>query len=487
MVKEVKNILDSYPEYEANIGTEVHLQLKTKSKIFCSCPNQFGAQPNKNICPVCAGYPGVLPVLNRKVVDHAITLGIATKCSIARVSEFARKHYMYPDLPKNFQITQENKPICKEGHIPIDMSDGTEKNIKLIRIHMEEDAGKNIHTKTDVSFIDLNRAGTPLLEIVSYPDMTNAYDTKSYLTRLRSIVQYLNISDANLEEGSFRVDVNISVRGRGEKKLGTKVELKNINSFKFISQSINYEIERQINLIEQGKEVEQETRSWDEKSHKTVFMRSKAAAFDYRYFPEPDMPIVITDDEWIERLSKELPELPHQKYHRLQKEHDLSTDEAGTMINMHGLADFFEKTVVLCKKPKLVCNWILRNLLAYLNEHKLELRECKVTPETLAELIVEIDKKIITSKTAQDVFEEMAFSGKYPSIIVQEKGLKQISSKEKLEPIIISIVESNPEQVAKYKSGNERVFTFFIGQAMKLTEGKGSPEVIKELLEKHLK
>lgn len=487
MIKEVKNILDSYPEYEANIGTEVHLQLKTKSKIFCSCPNRFGDQPNENICPTCSGYPGVLPVLNRKVVDFAILLGIATKCDISRVSEFARKHYMYPDLPKNFQITQDNRPICTQGHIPIDLTNNTEKNIRLTRIHIEEDAGKNIHTKTGESFVDLNRAGTPLLEIVSYPDISTAYEAKSYLTRLRAIVQYLNISDANLEKGSFRVDVNISVRKRGAEELGTKVELKNINSFKFISQAINYEIERQINLVENNEEVVQETRSWDEKSHKTVFMRSKADAFDYRYFPEPDLPLIITDDEWIERVRKELPEMPHQKYHRLQKEYDLSPDESGIMVNMTGLADFFERTSELCKKPKLVSNWILRNLLSYLNEHKLELSECKVRPETLAELVVEVDKGIITSKTAQEVFEEMADTGKYPSIIVQEKGLKQISSSEELEPIIMSIIKDNPEQVQKYKDGNERLFTFFIGQAMKLTKGKGSPQVIKKLLDKHLK
>ena len=311
MIKEVKNILDSYPEYEANIGTEVHLQLKTKSKIFCSCPNKFGAKANENICPICAGYPGALPALNRKVVDFAILLGMATKSKISRVSEFDRKHYMYPDLPKNFQITQDNKPICTEGFIPIDLQDKTEKTIRIIRIHIEEDAGKNIHTKTGESFVDLNRAGTPLLEIVSYPDISNAYDAKSYLTRLRAVVQYLNISNANLEEGSFRVDVNISLRKKGVEWLGTRIELKNINSFKFISQSINYEIERQINLIEQGGTVAQETRSWNEKAHKTVFMRSKADAFDYRYFPEPEMPLIITDDKWIARLRKALPVLAH--------------------------------------------------------------------------------------------------------------------------------------------------------------------------------
>jgi len=487
MSKDIKNILDCYPEYEANIGIEVHVQLKTKSKIFCSCPNQFGAQPNKHICPVCSGYPGTLPVLNRKVIDFAIMLGLASKCSIAKASEFARKHYMYPDLPKNFQVTQDNKPICQNGSISIDLPDDTEKKINLIRIHIEEDAGKNIHATTGESFVDLNRAGTPLLEIVSQPDIANSIEAKAYLTRLRSIVQYLDISDANMEEGSFRGDVNISVKKKGAKELGTRAELKNINSFRFIGQAINFEIERQINLLEQGETVKLETRLWNEKQHKTVFMRSKEDATDYRYFTEPDLPIILIDDVWIERLRKELPELPHHKYHRFQNEYDLTKDEALILTSQHDLALFFEKTVNICKKPKLVTNWMLRNLLAYLKEHKLELPECKVKPETLAELIIEIDKKIITTKTAQDVFEEMAHTGKYPSIIVQEKGLRQVSDPEELKPIISEIIASNPKQALDYKNGNEKLFMFFVGQAMKATKGKGNPVVLKELLEKLLK
>jgi len=487
MSKKIKNLLDSYPEYEAAVGIEIHVQLKTNSKIFCSCPNKFGSQPNKNICSTCAGYPGTLPVLNRKVVDFAVMIGLATRCDIPRVSEFARKHYMYPDLPKNFQITQDNKPICLEGQIPIDLPDGTEKQIRLIRIHIEEDAGKNLHTTPTESFVDLNRAGTPLLEIVSYPDMKNTYEVKEYLSRMRALVQYLKISDANMEKGSFRADVNISVNKKIDSELGTKVELKNINSFKFIGQAINYEIERQIGLLEEGKQVEQETRSWDEKKHKTFFTRAKKGASDYRYFPEPDLPLIIIDDEWIERIRKDLPELPHQKYHRFQKDHGLSPDEANIIITYPRLAGFFEATVNLCKKPKLVSNWILRNVLAYLNEHKLELHECKVTPETLSELIIEVDKNIITNKTAQDVFLEMAHTGKYPSIIVQEKSLKQISSIEELEPIVITIVETNPKQAEAYRNGNERLFTYFIGQTMKLTKGKGNPKVITQLLEKYLK
>ena len=446
-----KNILDCYPEYETNIGIEIHVQLKTKSKIFCSCPNQFGIKPNKNVCPICAGYPGVLPLLNKKVIDFAIMLGIATKSNITKISDFARKHYMYPDLPKNFQITQDRRPICEKGHIFIDLPNETEKKIRLIRIHIEEDAGKNIHASKTESFVDLNRAGTPLLEIVSYPDLSNSLETKKYLTQLKSIIQYLDISDANMEKGSFRSDVNISVKKKNAIKLGNKVELKNINSFKFIAQAIDYEIERQIKLIENNEIIKQETRSWNEKQHKTVFMRSKEEIDDYRHFIEPDLPRIVIDTEWIERLNSKIPELPHQKYKRFQKEYELTKDEADILTNQYDLAIFFEKTVNLCKKPKLVSNWILRNLLSYLKEKKVELNKCKISQETLAELIIEISKGIINTKVAQDIFLEMANTGKYPSIIIQEKGLKQINSLEDLKQIIVNVIKKHPEQVEKYK------------------------------------
>lgn len=474
-------------KYETNVGIEVHLQLKTNSKIFCSCPNQFGDKPNKNICPICSGYPGTLPVLNKKVVDFAVALGIATNSQISKVSEFARKHYMYPDLPKNFQITQDSKPICTDGYIPIELQDNSEKKIRLVRIHIEEDAGKNIHSTGNESFVDLNRAGTPLLEIVSHPDMASSYEAKAYLTQLRTITQYINISDANMEEGSFRADVNVSVRKKGAKTLGNRVELKNINSFKFITQAINYEVERQIELLESNKSVSTETRAWDEKEHKTIFMRSKEEAEDYRYFVEPDLPIIVVDEEWQNRIAKQLPELPHKKYHRFQKEYGLTKDETEALIADNAVANFFEQSAKLCKKPKAISNWMLRDLFAYLNEHKLNINNCKVKPETLSELVMEIDRGIITGKTAQEVFLDMANTGKYPSIIIQEKGLKQIGSSNELEPIILQIINDNPEQVAKYKAGNERLFTFFIGQAMKKTDGKGNPQIIKDLFDKHLK
>lgn len=483
----MKNILDCYPEYEANIGIEVHVQLNTESKIFCSCPNEFGEQANKNICPVCSGYPGVLPVLNRKVVDSAIMLGVALNSTIAKRSDFARKHYMYPDLPKNFQITQDERPICNGGYLMIDLPDGSEKKIHLTRIHMEEDAGKNSHQSDGISFVDLNRTGTPLLETVSEPDMASVFEAKAYLNRLRTIVQYLGISDANMEEGSFRADVNISVRRKTEKELGRRVEVKNINSFKFIGQAIDFEIERQIKLIEEGGTISQDTRLWNEKKHETVFMRSKEGAQDYRYFHEPDLPLIVVDDQWIDRIKKMIPELPHKKLKRFEKDYGLTSEEAGILIEQLNLSLFFEKTAAICKKPKQVSNWILRDFIGYLNEHKIPLEKCKITPETLAELVVEIDKDIINSKTAQVVFEEMAASGKYPSIIIQEKGLKQLSSVDDLEPLILDIIKNNIDQVAKYKNGNERLFTFFVGQAMKATKGKGNPVIIKQLLDKHLK
>jgi|SaaInlStandDraft_3_1057020.scaffolds.fasta_scaffold13523_2 aspartyl-tRNA(Asn)/glutamyl-tRNA(Gln) amidotransferase subunit B len=486
MLKECKNILDCYPEYEVVIGIEVHTQLKTKSKVFCSCPNQYGDSPNKNTCPICAGHPGTLPVLNRTVVDFAIKAGLATHCEISKVSDFVRKHYNYPDLPKNFQITQGDKPICKEGYIPIDMPDGTEKKIRLNRIHIEEDSGKNIHTEANCSFVDLNRAGTPLLEWVSYPDISSAFEANEYLTRLHSIVRYIDISNANMDEGSFRADINISIKKKSQKKLGTRVELKNINSFKFIRQAIDYEIERQIKLLESGKSIKEETRLWDSKKHTTFFMRTKDSTDDYRFMSEPDLPLIIIDQQWLKRIKPEIPELPHQKFHRFQKEYSLSASEVEALIDNPQVSNFFEKTILIYNKPKQVCNWLLRDVLGFINEYKKELSEVKITPETFAELIAEIDKGIINSKVAQGVFIEMATTGKYPSIIIQEKGLKQIESVEKIEPVILEIIKNNPEQVEKYRAGKERLFTFFVGQAMKTTKGKANPKTINELLKKYL-
>jgi aspartyl-tRNA(Asn)/glutamyl-tRNA(Gln) amidotransferase subunit B len=486
MSKKCDNLLDCYPEYEATIGIEVHTQLKTKSKIFCSCKNKYGETPNKNICPICAGYPGTLPVLNRKVVDFAITAGLATHCHISKVSDFFRKHYNYPDLPKNFQITQGNRPICEEGYIPIDLPDGTEKKIRLQRIHIEEDSGKNIHSSTGKSYVDLNRAGTPLLEWVTHPDLSNSFEANAYLTRLHAIVQYIGISDADMEKGSFRADINISVKKKTAEKLGTRIELKNLNSFKFIRQSIDYEIERQIKAIESGETIREESRLWDPKKRETFFMRTKDSSEDYRFTLEPDLPLIIIDNQWKERLRAELPELPHQKFHRFQKDYNLTAGEADALISNPEVSRFFETTIKICNKPKQISNWLLRDILGYMNENKKTFSEIQITPETFAELITEIDNGIISSKIAQDIIIEMATTGKYPSIIIQEKGLKQIGSTEEIEPIILEIIEKNPDQVERYRNGNDRLFAFFVGQAMKATKGKGNPKIIKELFEKYL-
>ncbi len=481
------SILQKYPDYEVNIGMEVHVQLTTKRKIFCTCANEITKEPNSNICQICSGHPGVLPTLNKKVVEYAILAGLATNCKIAPISTFARKHYFYPDLPKNYQITQNTEPICIEGNIDITLEDGSKKSIRLIRIHMEEDAGKNIHsTYGNESFVDLNRAGTPLLEIVSYPDISSAYETKEYLKTLRSIVQYLNICTGNMEEGAFRADTNISVRKKGSAKLGTKCELKNINSFKFISDAIEYEIERQITLLENGEKVRQETRLWDEKNRKTILMRSKEEAADYRYFQDPDLPLLQISQNWINEIKKQLPELPHQKFERFIKEKGLTEYEADILINDIELSNYYEKTSKL-NPSKQIINWILRDVLGYLKENKLTISDFKVTPEKLAKIIELVEKGVINNIAAKEVFEEIAKNGKEPSEIIKEKGLEQIGSAAELEAIIKQIINENPGQVEQYRSGKDKLFGFFVGEAMKRTKGKGNPNIIQELLKKYLK
>jgi aspartyl-tRNA(Asn)/glutamyl-tRNA(Gln) amidotransferase subunit B len=480
------SVLDRYPDYEVNIGMEVHVQLTTKSKIFCSCANEVVKQPNSNICNICAGHPGVLPVLNKKVVDYAILAGLATNCKITPVNEFARKHYFYPDLPKNYQITQSYDPICTEGFVPIRLHDGSIKKVRLIRIHMEEDAGKNIHSaQSHESFVDLNRAGTPLLEMVSYPDISSAEETKAYLKTLRSIVLYLKICSGNMEEGAFRADTNISVRKKGAKEFGTKCELKNINSFKFIGDAIEYEIERQIELIESGGKVRQETRLWDTKNKETVVMRSKEEAADYRYLPDPDLPLIDIDAEWIARMKDLMPELPEQKFERLVK-NGLTPYEADIIVEDLELANYYEQAAKHTSSKQLI-NWILRDVMGYLNENKIGLIEFKVTPEKLASLVEMIEQGKINNATAKEVFEIVAQTGQNPAQIVKEKGLEQIGSTEELEKIVKEIIEANPQVVADYKAGKDKLFGFFVGQAMQKTQGKGNPKIIQELLKKYLK
>lgn len=480
------SILESYPEYRIDIGMEVHVQLTTKTKIFCSCSNEQTDAPNSHICPVCTGHPGTLPVLNEEVLTCAIKAALGTNSEIAPYSIFARKHYFYPDLPKGYQTTQDKDPFCSNGYVSIQREDGTEKKIRLIRIHIEEDAGKNMHSDTtDESFVDFNRAGTPLLEIVSHPDIESAEEVKAYLKKLRAIVQYLGICTGNMEEGSFRADTNISVRKKTATELGTRCELKNINSYKFIGDAIEYEIQRQIELLESGERVIQQTRLWDPKKKITVAMRSKEEAADYRYFPDPDLPVMHITKDQIAHIKAQLPELPDQKEIRLQNEYGITAYEAGILLDDRELSDYFEQAAQHTKDKQLI-NWILRDLMAYLKESKESLSSCKITPEKLAQLVNLVATGVINNRAAQEIFIEIAQTGKAPDVLVKEKGLEQIGDEAELEKIVQEIIAAHPQVVADYKSGKDRLFGFFVGQAMQKTKGKGNPKIISDLMKKHL-
>jgi aspartyl-tRNA(Asn)/glutamyl-tRNA(Gln) amidotransferase subunit B len=486
MAEHISTVLDKYPAYETTIGMEVHVQLTTNTKIFCSCPNSIAKDPNTNICPICAGYPGTMPMLNKKVVDFAILAGLGTNCTINQQSTFDRKHYFYPDLPKNFQITQQAEPICTDGYIPIRLEDGSTKNIRLIRIHIEEDAGKNIHSSySNESFVDLNRAGTPLLEIVSHPDISSTYEVRAYLKTLRSIVQYLGICTGNMDEGSFRADTNISVRKKGQKEFGTKCELKNINSFKFISDATEYEIERQIEILEAGGKVRSETRLWDSKNKTTITMRSKEETADYRFFQEPDLPIIAISDDRIEKAKLSMPELPLTKFERFTKELGLADYEADILIEDIDLANYFDAARAHTHNKNLI-NWILRDLMGYAKEHKIALQSCKVTPARLAQIVDLVEQGIINGPTAKEVFLFVAQENKDPMIIIEEKGLKQIGSADELEAMVKEVIAANPKQTEEYRSGKDKLFGFFVGQMMQKTKGKGNPQLINDLIKKHL-
>lgn len=480
------SILTKFPNYQVVIGIEVHVQLTTNTKIFCWCSNEVTKNYNSNICHICTGYPGSLPVLNRKVVDCAIMAGLATNCTIASVCEFDRKHYFYPDLPKGYQITQNEKPICTQGYVPIRLEDGSIKKVRLNRIHMEEDAGKSLHVDHQgESFIDLNRAGTPLLEIVTYPDIASSYEAKAYLKALRSIVQYLGICSGNMEEGAFRADTNISVKKKDATQLGTKVELKNINSFKFIGDAIEYEVERQILALENGEKIIQQTRLWDTKEHCTVVMRAKEGVADYRYFKDPDLPILHIDETTIGRVKEQLPELPYQKFDRLCSQFGLTAYEAEILVDDLALANYFEQTTQHTASKGII-NWILRDVIAYTKEHKIALADFNVTSEKLAQLLDLVDKGTINNQTAKEVFLVVAQTGAQPLEVVKEKGLEQIGSADELEAIVKIIMQENQAEVEKYKGGNERLFGFFVGLAMKKTQGKGNPVIIQQLVKKYL-
>lgn len=477
-------------KYEAVIGLEVHTELQTKTKIFCSCRTSFGADPNTNVCPVCLGLPGVLPVLNKKVLEYAVRAGLALNCEISRFSKFDRKNYYYPDLPKNFQTSQFDLPICEHGYLDVEV-EGEKRRIRITRAHMEEDAGKLVHhgtsiTDSDYSLVDYNRTGTPLLEIVSEPDMRSAKEAVAYMEKMRAILQYVGISDCRMEEGSLRCDANVSVRPIGQKELGTKTEIKNINSFKGVERAIEYEAMRQAELLEDGGKVVQETRTWDEKEGVTKSMRTKEEANDYRYFPEPDLVPFTVSDEYIENIRKSLPELPDARKERYMKEFGLSSEDAVFMTNDKATADYFEAAVEAGADPKACVNWLMGEFASQLSTDGIEIAKAPVSAENLAALLKLISKGTISGKIAKKVFATMWKEGGNPEEIVKAQGLVQISDTAELSKLVDEVVGKNPKAVEDFKAGKKKAVGALVGQIMKATKGKANPRVINELLNKKL-
>lgn len=473
-------------KYETIIGLEVHAQMLTATKIFCGCPTAFGAGPNTQTCPVCIGMPGVLPVLNRKALEFAIRTGLATHCRISPYSRFARKNYFYPDLPKGYQISQYELPICEDGHIEI-IADGKSRRIGITRIHMEEDAGKNIHEGAgNYSFVDLNRAGVPLMEIVSEPDIRSPLEAVEYMKKLRAILRYLGVCDGNMEQGSLRCDANISLRPAGQKELGVKAEIKNINSFRFVEKALDYEIKRQIKVLDGGGRIMQETRLWDSARGITESMRGKEEAHDYRYFPEPDLVPITVNQQWIEELRSALPELPDVKRERFVREYGLPEYDADLLVSEKSTSDWYEESVRIGGQPKTVANWIKGELLKFLNEDNKSIEECPVTPKLLVEMIRLMEDGTISGKIAKTVFEEMYRTGKNAGVIVKEKGLVQISDTGALEKTVDDVIAGNPGEVERFRGGDEKLMGFFVGQVMKLTKGKANPQMVNDLLRKKL-
>ncbi len=476
--------------YEPVIGLEVHIQLLTESKIFCSCSTKFGAEPNSQVCPVCLGMPGVLPVLNKKVVEYALKLAIATNSKINRRSIIARKNYFYPDLPKGYQISQFEEPFCEFGNIEIQVDDRENRKIGLTRIHMEEDAGKSMHSESYVSenesLVDVNRCGVPLLEIVSEPDFRTSKEVGAYLTRLRQIVRYLGICDGNMEEGSLRCDANISIRPQGQKELGVKTELKNMNSISAVEKALDYEIKRQIAVLDDGGTIRQQTLLWNANKNIVEPMRSKEYAHDYRYFPEPDLlPIEITG-EWIEQTRAEMPELPLAKKQRFMSEFQIPEYDAIVLTDDPSVADYFESVAKKVKDKKAASNWVMGDVLRALKEMSCGIKEFHLPPDSLAEIIQLIDEDKISVKIGKKVFEECLSTGASPSKIIRDKGLVQISDKSEIYAIVDDILTKNPEEVKLYLQGKERLLGFFVGQIMKATQGKANPKTVNEVLKQKL-
>ncbi|MBP9838095.1 MAG: Asp-tRNA(Asn)/Glu-tRNA(Gln) amidotransferase subunit GatB [Proteobacteria bacterium] len=474
-------------KFEAVIGLEVHAQLSTDSKIFATSSTLSGKIPNSLTDPVTLGLPGCLPVLNKRVVDFAIRLGLATNCEIQRESIFARKHYFYPDLPKGYQISQYDKPICLRGKLKIKTKEA-EKTIGITRIHLEEDAGKNMHhEKEGFSEVDLNRAGVPLVEIVSEPDIRSSEEAGAYMRRLRQILQYTDVCDGNMEDGSLRCDANVSVRVRGEEKFGTKVEIKNINSFRYVEKAIDYEIARQITMIENGETIVQETRLWDEAKGLTRPMRSKEQAADYRYFPDPDLLPLVVDSEWVEKIKSSLPELPEQVRERFKRMYGLDDYFCDILTEEKLIVSYYDHACQIHSNASSIANWITTELFGRLNKESVSMQECPISPENLASLVKLIDDNVISGKIAKTVFDEMFSTGEEPKRIVETRGLVQVSNSKEIEEIVNKVIAANPLQLQEYQDGKVKMFGFFVGQIMKESGGKANPKMVNEILEKKLK
>ena len=482
-------------EFEPVIGLEVHAQLLTRTKIFCRCSTRFGAPPNSNTCPVCLGLPGALPVLNREAVAMAIKAGLALGCHINSKSIFARKNYFYPDLPKGYQISQYDRPLAEEGRVtlrtgqrlaPGSVSSDEKKSFGIIRVHLEEDAGKSIHMGRENTYVNLNRSGVPLIEVVTEPDIQSSQEGNDLLTHLRRTFLYLGICDGNMEEGSLRCDANVSVRPAGASELGTKTEIKNVNSFRFLQKALDYEIQRQIDLIKQDGQVEQETRLWDEKREQTFAMRSKEEAHDYRYFPDPDLLPLVVSEEWLEELKEEIPELPEARRERFVKEYELDPEDAALITQTKPFADYFEDAVKVFPQPKSIFNWMVGDLTFYLKGDDLSIEDCRVRPRDLARMLQLVEEGTISGKMAKEVFEKMYRTGKDPDTIVSKEGLRQISDTGELEALIDRILESNQKQVEAYRGGKKGLLSFFVGQAMKETRGQANPKLVSQMLREKL-
>lgn len=473
-------------QYETIIGLEVHVELSTKTKIFCSCSTEFGAPPNSHTCPICLGHPGTLPVLNREAVNYAIKAAMALNCEIASQSKFDRKNYFYPDLPKAYQISQYDQPIGENGWIEIEVG-GEKKRIGITRVHLEEDAGKLNHIEDESeSLVDFNRVGVPLIEIVSEPDLRSPEEAKAYLEKLKSIIQYTGVSDVKMEEGSLRCDANISLRPVGESRFGTKTELKNLNSFRNVERALKYEQERQAELLEDGEKITQQTLRWLVDQNRTKAMRSKEEAHDYRYFPDPDLVMLQIDEAWKQKIRESLPELPDARKQRYIEEYGLSDYDAGILTSQKEISDFFDQTVSQKVKPKAAANWVTSDLLGYLNTEGIELHETQITPNLLANMIHLIEKGTISSKLAKKVFKEILKTGKEPKQIVEEKGWVQITDEDQLRAEVKKVIEAHPQSITDYQNGKDRALGFLVGQVMKATKGKANPQLVNQLIREEI-